>query len=262
MKSPQGVDTDERVCVQGEFEGFPFHGTCCCVRWSYKGVFFEGVEAFAERLRRCLPQVKEFYGGKVKTVEDGGVLEEYVAVLVFKGRGTKRINPDLSGFLVSPKDGDVENVRSNCRMVLRLPKSKGGSHLYRKMPVRWCGMVKRECGFVFGDERIGWDDMGLDENEGRAEVEEDVGCDTPSVSEVVVVESESERVGGGPGGGMVEGLDSIGSFSYLLRSRGIDKMTVPQLKAYHGLLQAELNLKLIEYQLAQLGVEGCGDGGR
>ncbi|KAH1739692.1 hypothetical protein KXX41_006225, partial [Aspergillus fumigatus] len=174
------LEEEERICVQGKFEGFPFHGTCCCVRWSYKGVFFGGVEAFAKDLRRSLPQVKEFYGGRVRKPKDEDVKEEYVAVLVFRGRGTKRINPDLSGFLVSPEDGDVENVRLSCRMVLRLPKSKGGSHLYRRMPVRWCGMVKRECEFVFGDERIGWDEMGMEGNEGRVEVEEDVGCDTPS----------------------------------------------------------------------------------
>lgn len=133
--------------VRGEFK---YSGQWCVVRWSYGDVVFGGVSSFARALFRSIPSLRVCYGGKVERPVGDETAEEYMAVLMFDRRATKRITPDLGYFAVAP-DGESSRVRGVEEIELVLAQAHAGSERYREYRKRWSERVRADCVEYFGD---------------------------------------------------------------------------------------------------------------
>lgn len=268
----------ERVFVQGTFDDFMFNGVVCVVRWSLKEEVFGGGQAFGLCVRSCLAQVEQFYGGKVRQPEGEDVKEEYLAVLVMRTRGTKRIPRGLYPFCVAPSsiERDEFHCRGVCRMTLYLPRRYVGYQWYREFRRVWCYRVRDECeqhfgslGIVLGEDvsGVGRDMMGAVEGRGDGDV---IGVERATATEGAggrVVEgsvgSDSRVRGGreatGNGGrGVADRFASVGVFSRRVErasvqragSRGRD---VNRLRALVRKYRLEVLLAELEFELAEMG---------
>lgn len=248
----------QRVLVQGGFEDFLFYGRVCVVRWSFLERVFGSGKVFGERLADCLTQVESFYGGVVTGGLSRGVKEEYVAVLILRSKGTKRIRPSLLSFSVWPRDCDRKEFHGRgvgC-LTLYVPQPNIGSHRYREFRRSWCYDVRGSCAEHFGswEDALGGD-LGGDGSEGRA-VMSGLVARVGEQREEEVVSGEGRR-----GSSVREnrrglgGYGSIGRFGGgLLMKRGdMRGKDVDRLRALVRMYRLMVVVAQLEYEAVEMG---------
>ncbi|KAH1738590.1 hypothetical protein KXX41_006937 [Aspergillus fumigatus] len=254
----------DRVLVQGMFEDFKFHGVVCVVRWSFREEVFGNGQAFGLSLATCLGQVRQFYGGRVRECEDVDAKEEYLAVLIFKSRGTKRVPRNMYPFSVVPLSVDrrVFHDGGVGRMTLYLPKRYVGSYWYSEFRRNWCYRVRDDCeqhfgslGIVLGEE------VSADSEE--VGVRGEMGCGGSvrvNGSEDVTVNGSEDDGGGSEGRRLAERFASVGAFGRRVErvSSGMVQSGLRDVNRLRALIRRQrlmVKLTQLEFMLAERGEE-------
>lgn len=242
MGNPEG----DRYYRKGRMEDeITFSGQWCVVRWSYRSEeIFGGVSPFARDLFTSVRSLGACYGGRVREPVGGdGVVEEYLAVLRFQHRASKRVGFDLGYFAVTPLGDNrmTSRARELEEIELVLAKGYSGSEHYKDFRRRWCDKIRAECFEFFGDR------MYM-----TGEREEDIAPSTQVTGDLETIgTSQRDREGSVDGSEAMTVVDRTG-----LVMGGMErKRKVARLRREVRMCRQRLRIEQLLEELSELGEE-------